>query len=454
MSSFLVSALSFLVAIGVLITVHEFGHFWVARRLGVRVLRFSIGFGKPLWKRVGGADQTEYVLAAIPLGGYVKMLDEHEGDVEPAELHRAFNRQPLWRRTAIVSAGPVFNFLFAIVAYWAVFMGGVEGVKPVIGEVAEASIAASGGLQQGDELVAVDGKRTQTWDIATLALLDTAMEGEVSRIEVRREGTLRMVELDLSRDNRLLEGTFILETLGIRPWRPVLPPVIDRVVSGGAADTAGLRGGDLIISADDQPIDDWAAWVDYVQSHPGQPIAVGIERDGARTSIQLTPEPVSDGGTGTVGRIGAYVRMPQGLGESMRTEVRYGPVDALTESLRKSWSMSVLMLKMLGKMVVGEASVENLSGPISIAQYAGQSASVGLVPFIMFLAVISISLGIINLLPIPLLDGGHLLYYMIEAVKGGPLSETAQALGQRFGIAFLILLMGLAFYNDLSRVFG
>lgn len=454
MYSFLVSAVAFLVALGVLIAVHEFGHYWVARKLGVKVLRFSIGFGKPLWRSVRGSDKTEYVIAAIPLGGYVKMLDEQEGEVAPEEAHRAFNRQKLWKRTAIVSAGPIFNFLFAILAYWMVFIGGVEGTRPVVGEVTKDSIAALGGLQQGDELVTVGSKLTQTWDIATLALLDEAMKGRRTAVEVRREGTLRIVELDLTRGSVLLEGTFILNTLGVKPWRPVLPAMIDRVVSGGAAEASGIKSGDLILSADDQAIANWAEWVAYVQRHPGQRIIVGVERDGARIELPLTPEPASNGADGTIGRIGAYVRLPEELGDSMRTVVRYGPVEALAESLAKSWSMSLLMIKMLGKMVIGEASVENLSGPISIAQYAGQSASIGLIPFVMFLAVISLSLGIINLLPVPLLDGGHLLYYLIEAIKGGPLSETAQALGQRLGIAFLIVLMGLAFYNDLSRVFG
>ncbi len=454
MTSFLISTVSFLVAIGVLISVHEFGHFWVARKLGVKVLRFSIGFGKPLWKRVSGADQTEYVVAAIPLGGYVKMLDEHEGEVAPGELHRAFNRQNVWKRSAIVVAGPLFNFLFAILAYWAVYMAGVEGIRPVIGEVAQASIAAAAGLQPGDELVAIDGKRTPTWNMATLTLLDSAMDGGKSTVEVRREGASRVVELDFSASNALLEGTYVLDALGVKPWRPAVPPVIDRTVPGGAAEKAGLKGGDLIVSADGHPIDQWSDWVSYVQAHPGQTIAAQVERDGARIALELVPESSADGKGGTVGRIGAYVRIPPGLENSLRTVVRYGPVDALGESLRKSWEMSALMIRMMGKMVSGEASVENLSGPISIAQYAGQSASVGLVPFLMFLAVISVSLGIINLMPIPLLDGGHLLYYVIEAVKGGPLSETAQAVGQRLGIAFLIVLMGLAFYNDLSRVFG
>lgn len=454
MSAFLVSAASFLVAIAVLITVHEFGHFWVARRLGVKVLRFSIGFGRPLWKRVGRIDQTEYVIAAIPLGGYVKMLDEQEGDVAAEEVHRAFNRQRLWKRTAIVSAGPAFNFLFAILAYWLIFIGGVEGMRPVIGHVEDNSIAAIAGLQDGDEFVGVEGKLTQTWDIATLALLNSAMEGGSTSIEIRREGSLRVVRLDWGQGNALLEGSFVLDVIGVKPWRPRLLPVVDRTVTGGAAERAGLTGGDLIIAADSQPITSWAEWVEFVQQRPGRSISVVVERDGARVDIQLVPESTVDNENRNIGRIGAYVRVPPDLEQTMRTEVRFGPVDALFESLRKSWNMSVLMIKMLGKMIIGEASVENLSGPISIAQYAGQSASIGLVPFVTFLAVISISLGIINLLPVPLLDGGHLLYYMIEAVKGGPLSENAQALGQRLGVAFLIILMGLAFYNDLSRVFG
>lgn len=454
MTSFLISTVSFLVAIGVLISVHEFGHFWVARRMGVKVLRFSIGFGKPLWKRTGGTDGTEYVLAAVPLGGYVKMLDEHEGEVAPEDLHRAFNRQNVWKRSAIVVAGPMFNFLFAIVAYWVVFMGGVQGIRPVVGEVADASIAATAGLQQGDVIVTVGGKRTQTWNMATLALLDNAMAGGKTVVQVRRDGALRALALDLSHTNALLEGTYVLDALGVKPWRPSVSPVIDHIVPGGAAEAAGVKGGDLIVAADGQPISDWSQWVTYVRSHPGEPIVVDVERDGARIQLHLTPKAVSDGKNGSIGHIGASVRIPPGLRDSIRTEVRFGPVAALSESLSKSWSMSVLMVRMMGKMIVGEASVENLSGPISIAQYAGQSASVGLMPFLMFLAVISISLGIINLMPIPLLDGGHLLYYVIEAVKGGPLSETAQAVGQRLGIAFLIVLMGLAFYNDLSRVFG
>ncbi len=453
MNSVLVSVISFIVAIGVLITVHEFGHFWVARRLGVKVLKFSVGFGRPLWSRRGKVDGTEYVIAAIPLGGYVKMLDEHEGDVTPEERARAFNRQALWKRSAIVVAGPVANFLFAIVAYWLVFVSGVEGTRPVIGEVEPASIAATSGFLAEDEIVAVAGQATPTWDATTLALLDAAIEGGGTDVEVRRSGSLRLVRLELGSGTEVLEGKFILEAIGLSPWRPRIAPVIDRVLDGGAADAGGLRGGDRVLSADGEPMEDWGQWVEYVRARPGQRLSITVDRDGARLALTLEPERIEENGQ-PIGRIGAYPRVPPDLLEGMRAEVRYGPLEALGRSLAKTYRMSVLMLKMLGKMLVGQASIENISGPISIAQYAGQSASIGVVPFVLFLAVISISLGIINILPIPLLDGGHLLYYAVELIKGSPLSEAAQILGQKMGIVLLLLLMGLAFYNDLARLIG
>lgn len=453
MNSFLVSVLSFLVAIGVLITVHEFGHFWVARRLGVKVLRFSIGFGRPLLKRKGRVDNTEYVLAAIPLGGYVKMLDEHEGEVDPAEVNRAFNRQALWKRTAIVAAGPMFNFLFAIAAYSLVYFGGIEGARPIVGSVEPASIAAAGGIQSGDEFVRVEGNETPTWNSTTLALLDGAMEGTTLRIEVTRGGSRRLLLLDLSNTAGLLEGRFILETLGIEPWRPKLPAVIEGVVPGGAADSAGLLAGDEIVAADGKYIDEWEQWVKLVQSSPDKTMAVTVQRADKTLVYSITPKAIDRNGK-MVGQIGAYVHVPEGLMEAGRVEVRYGPIDAVGAAVVKTYDMSLLMLRMLGKMITGEASIENLSGPISIAQYAGQSASIGIIPFVLFLAIISISLGVINLLPVPMLDGGHLFYYLIELVKGSPLSEAAQMVGQKIGIAALLFLMGLAFYNDLTRVFN
>lgn len=453
MHAFLISALSFVVAIGVLITVHEFGHFWVARRLGVKVLRFSIGFGKPLWMHRSRRDQTEYAIAAIPLGGYVKMLDEHEGEVPQEDLPRAFNRQPVWKRSAIVVAGPLFNFLFAILAYWGVFVTGIEGTRPIVGQVTVGSIAAQGGLTKGDEIFTVGGQHTPTWDSASLALLDAAMEGVPVTLEVHRKGRDRAVRLDTTHSAKLLEGTFILQALGIQPYRPPIPAIIDRVVPGGAAERAGFKAGDKVTAAGGQPIDNWAQWVEFVRNRPDKTFTVTVERDGRSVDLRLTPGAVTQAGR-TFGRIGAYGRIPADLLAGLRAEVRYGPVEALTQSVHKTVRMSALMLLMLGKMVVGQASIENISGPISIAQYAGESASIGLVPFITFLAVISISLGIINVLPVPLLDGGHLLYYVIELVKGSPVSETAQMVGQKMGILVLLALMGVAFYNDLMRLFG
>jgi regulator of sigma E protease len=452
MTQFWVSLAAFLLAIGVLITVHEFGHYWVARKMGVKVLRFSIGFGKPLWTKRGGADQTEYVLAAIPLGGYVKMLDEREGEVASEELNRAFNRKSLKARFAIVAAGPIFNLAFAVVAYWIIFMLGVQGMTPIVGPVEANSAAAIAGLQERDRILSVDGETTTTWSGVNLALIDSILARDSVAITVEdmdrrvREVSIPVVDrAELMRDNRLLEN------LGIGIWRPELPPVIGQVIGGGAAAAAGLMSGDRIISADGEAIGDWRAWVLYVRARPAQNIDLIVNRDGKQLTIELTPKRISEGDK-QIGRIGAGVQVPDGLYDDLRAVERYGPIDSIGVALKKTWSMSVLMLRMLGKMVVGEASVENISGPISIAQFAGQSAQIGLVPFLGFLAVVSISLGVLNLLPIPLLDGGHLLYYMVEAVKGSPVSEATEVFGQRIGIGILLALMLIAFYNDLTRI--
>lgn len=452
MSGILFSAAAFVLALGVLITVHEFGHFWVARRVGVKVLRFSIGFGKPLWRRRSGPDQTEFVLAAIPLGGYVKMLDEREGEVASAELPRAFNRKPIPQRMAVVVAGPGFNFLFAILAYWALFIHGVPGVKPVLDAPLPDGLAAQSGIEARDLLRSVDGKPTRTWDEAILALLDGALDHKRLVLDVQgADGRERTVYLDLTHAQDLLGRGDLLDHLGLQPWRPVLPAVIDRVVPDGAAARAGLQPGDHILSADGQPIADWDAWVDYVQHRPEQAIEIAVERDGATRTLNVRPdrEVIDDG---VIGRIGAYVRVPPELGEELRTETRYGPLAALQHSVAKTWDMSVLTLRTLWKMLVGEASLDNISGPISIAQYAGHSASVGLGTFLSFLAIVSISLGVLNLLPVPVLDGGHLMYYLIELLKGSPVSERTEMLGQRIGIALLFALMSLALFNDFSRL--
>jgi regulator of sigma E protease len=454
MSGFLFSAASFVLALGVLITVHEFGHYWVARRVGVKVLRFSIGFGKPLWSRRYGPDQTEFVLAAIPLGGYVKMLDEREGEVRPEERARAFNRRPVGQRMAVVVAGPAFNFVFAVLAYWALFVHGVPGVKPVLDAPAPDSPAAVAGLQARDLLRSVDGEPTPTWERALLTLLDGALDRRSLSLEVESEdGRLRQVTLDLGAVQGLLDRGDLLERLGMLPWRPPLPAVIERVVDGGAAARAGLRAGDRILSADDRPLADWDAWVEYVQQRPEQPIRARIERDGAQLEVNVRPERANVDDA-VIGRIGAYVRVPPELGAELRAETRYGPLAAVGQSLIKTWDMSALTLRTLWKMLVGQASLDNISGPLSIAQYAGHSASIGLGTFLSFLAIVSISLGVLNLLPVPVLDGGHLMYYLIELLKGSPVSERTELLGQRVGIALLLALMSLALYNDFARLLG
>ncbi|HKK13135.1 MAG TPA: RIP metalloprotease RseP [Gammaproteobacteria bacterium] len=452
MSSVLISIIAFAVALGVLVTVHEFGHFWVARRLGVKVLRFSVGFGKPLWRREGGTDGTEFVVAAVPLGGYVRMLDEREGEVQPADLPRAFNRQPVGTRLAVVAAGPVFNFLLAIVLYWMMFVIGVPGLRPVVGQIAPGTTAAQAGFVRGDEILSVGGTSTPTWDTAFMSIFNAALSGREVDVRVKSpSGGMRSLTLDLRNTSGLLDEKDLMRGIGLQPWHPELPAVLDRVVQGGPAATAGLRGGDRIVSADGKPIKDWDQWVHYLQARPGKAIALVVARDGRRLHITLTPEKVKTD-KGAIGRMGAYVRVPKGIGDKLRTEVRHGPASAVVPALSKSWEVTALTLHTLWKMVLGQASMRNISGPLTIAEYAGTSARIGLVPFLGFLAVVSVSLAVLNLLPIPVLDGGHLMYYLIELLKGSPVSEASQALGQRIGIAALALLMGLALYNDLVRL--
>jgi len=454
LSSVLISIGAFVVALGILVMVHEFGHFWVARRLGIRVLRFSVGFGRPIWRWQKGPSDTEFVVAAIPLGGYVRMLDEREGEVAPEQRHLAFNRQPLPRRMAVVVAGPLFNFLFALLAYWLMYVGGVPGIRPIVGTVMPDSPAAVAGIAPRDELVAVDGEPVWTWDGALLELLQGVLDHRRVTLILRREdGTQVTRVLDLAGRSDLLDRSNLLQALGMQPWRPRLAPVIDRVVAGGAAARAGLQPGDRILQADGHAIADWSAWVDYVRARPQQPIRVRVRRGGTEVRLTLVPDRV-ELDDDIIGRIGAYVRVPPDLGADLRTEVRYGPLAAVGASLRKTWEMSALTLRTLWKMLIGEASVQNISGPLSIAQYAGRTAAVGLTTFLGFLGLISISLGVLNLLPIPVLDGGHLLYYLIELVSGRPLSERAEMFGQRVGLAIIFALMALALFNDFSRLLG
>ncbi|NOX08278.1 MAG: RIP metalloprotease RseP [Gammaproteobacteria bacterium] len=449
----LFSILSFVVAIGLLITVHEFGHFWVARKAGVRVLRFSVGFGQPLWRKKIYGGETELVLAAIPLGGYVKMLDEREGEVSSADLKYAFNRKPLSSRMAIVAAGPIFNLLFAVLLYWAMYIIGVSGLRPVIGEVHPDTIAAQAGMTAGDEIVSVNGREIRIWDTLIPLLLDAGIEKERLIVDLLdKNNGLRQVSLDFTQINSILDKTDLLESIGLEPWSPTLPALIRDVVAAGAAEKAGLKSGDLVVQANGKTIDDWSGFVDEIKTHPGQQMDVVIERNGQQLNINLIPESIIDGEQ-TQGRIGAYVDVPDNLYNEMIEMVRYPVLEAFPMALKKTWIMSSLTLRTFGQMLMGQASLKNISGPITIARYAGKSADRGLSSFLSFLAIISLSLGILNLLPIPVLDGGHLLYNLIEMVKGSPVSDSIQAWGQQLGISLLLLLMGLAVYNDLQRLF-
>jgi len=454
LSTFINSALALIVTLGLLIAFHEFGHYWVARRLGVKVLRFSIGFGKPLWSIRKGKDQTEYVLAAFPLGGYVKMLDEREGEVAENEKHRAFNCQPVMNRFAIVSAGPVFNFIFAILAFWLMYTIGVPGVKPVVGEVKPDSLAAMAGVRAGDQIISIDGEDTPTWSVARVTLLDNSLDNEKVSIQVKdQDSVIRTVDIPLEGISSEVKQKDLLGYMGISPYRPEIEAVIGQLEPGGPADIAGLKQNDRIISADDKLIKDWMDLVDFIRNHPGKMIRFKIERSGEVIYIPVTTEKREADG-GFVGKIGAAPAQAGEYPESYLAEVKYSFFEAFRVATVKTWKLSVLTLRMIGKMIVGEVSVENLSGPITIATYAGYSASVGLTSFLYFLAIVSISLGVLNLLPVPLLDGGHLMYYLIEIVKGKPLSDEVQSYMQRFGIAILAMLMTLALYNDISRLVG
>ncbi|MGA9032171.1 MAG: RIP metalloprotease RseP [Sulfuricaulis sp.] len=443
---------AFVVALGVLIAVHEFGHFWVARRLSVKVLRFSIGFGKPLWSRRVGEDRMELAIGAFPLGGYVKMLDETEGEVPPQELHRAFNRQKTWKRMAIVVAGPLFNFLFAILAYWAVYMVGVDGIKPVVGKVTESSIAQQAGFRAGDEILSIDGKEVQSWDQRRLYLFQRALDRARVNIEVRdAQGKVESRQLDLSNlPVEEVNASLLERGIGLIGFFPEPLPVIG-AMEPGPAERAGMKIGDRLVEANGEPVPSWERLVEVISKSPGKPVHITAEREGARHDFEVTPDAVEQGGQ-TIGRINIRPRFTD-IPDSMRVKVRFGVVEALTEGVRNTWSMSVLTLEMLYRMLKLEVSARNISGPITIAQYAGYSAKVGFEQYVLFLAVISISLGVLNLLPIPVLDGGHLMYYIIETIKGSPLSERTMMLGQQVGVALLGGLMMLAFYNDLTRIF-
>jgi regulator of sigma E protease len=449
----LVIIVAFLVAISILVAVHEFGHYWVAKKLGFKVLRFSIGFGKPLLTRVGkDPDRTEYCLAAIPLGGYVKLLDEREGEVSSSELHRSFTRRPVAHRIAVLLAGPAMNLLFASLLYAILAMVGTEIVKPVVGQVRLDGPAAAAGLQRGDQITRVGNRNVADTEELNIALLRQFTEDGVVPLRVRRGGAERSITLRVTEDRRLLtEPGKLLPGLGFDLATWTANTLVHAAPESSAGARAGLRAGDRILAVDGQPIANSSAFVAIVSASPGRDISIEVERGGERLRIVAPVPRVIDQGR-TIGRLGISleegpISWPPGLMELHRL----GPIDAAVSGVAKTWEMSALTLQMLWRMLTGQVSAKNISGVVSIAEFAGISAYLGVTAYMAFLAIISVSLGVLNLMPVPLLDGGQILYQAVEAIKGSPLSERTQLYGQQIGIALLVLLMSLAFYNDISR---
>jgi regulator of sigma E protease len=443
---------AFLVTLGLLIVVHEYGHYLAARLCGVKVLCFSIGFGKPLLKRHIGKDKTELVLAAFPLGGFVRMLDEREAPVAEYELARTFNRQPVARRMAIVAAGPVFNLLLAVLFYWVLFMSGITGMKPILGNTHPGSVAEQASLKSGELIRRVDGVAVATWQDVRWALLKVSLKSHFAEIETSSgNNEIHLHQLDLS----VLGGDDmerdILDKLGLVAYRPSVPAQIGEILPGGIAERAGLHTGDKILSVNGIAIGQWEDFVSVVRQNPGKRITLQITRAGQSQEVALTPEVATEGGK-TIGRIGAAYRMDAAQLDRLVTEVRYPPLAALQHAAAKTWDTSIFSLRMLGNMITGAVSWKGVSGPVTIASYAGQSAHMGWKAFTTFLALVSISLGVLNLLPVPVLDGGHLMYYVVELIKGSPVSERAMEIGQKIGFALLGLLMACALYNDLNRI--
>lgn len=454
--SLLFSILAFVVALGVLITFHEFGHYLVARWSGVKVLRFSIGFGQPLFKKCLGKDQTEWVIAALPLGGYVKMLDEREGEVLPQELGRAFNRQSVAKRFAIVAAGPIANFLLAILLYWLLFMSGISGIKPVLGPVKPLTPAALAAFEQGETIVKIENESIPTWQDARWRLLSHAVDRNpevmVETVNAHGEISWRKLNLsDIAADD--LDVNF-LEKIGLVSYQPVMAPIIGKVITGGAGDRAGLLAGDDILAVNNKDIPSWEVLVKEIRAQPEQLLELEILRDNKTMTIAITPDKAIEGKT-EIGKIGIAPKIDHEMMDKLLVKVSYSAGTALLKAFDKTWEMTFFTLRMLGKMVIGEVSWKNVSGPITIADYAGQSAQIGIMAYLGFLALISVSLGVLNLLPIPVLDGGHLMYYVIEIIRGAPLSEKAIVIGQQIGMAMLFTLMVFAIYNDIYRlIFG
>jgi regulator of sigma E protease len=452
--SIISTLIAFIVALGVLIVFHELGHYLVARLCGVKVLRFSVGFGPTLWRRKFGPDETEWALSAFPLGGYVKMLDEREGPVAPREAHRAFNRQKVGKRFAIVLAGPVANFLLAILFYWVLFMHGLPGLRPIVGVPVPDSPAAHAQIAAGDLIVRVDGADVPTWQDLRWVLLEQSLRKGSVEVQTQAErGDIRFLRLDLSSIGADKIDADLMQAIGLTRYQPALKPVIGRLIAGGAGERDGLHEGDEVVEIDGHHVGVWEDLVAAVSAAPGQSVQFAILRAGARQTLTVTPEAKQEAGK-TIGRIGAAPKIDEAQVKRLLIEVRYGPLESIAKGVERTWDVSIFTLKMLGKMITGQVSLKNLSGPITIADYAGQSAQLGWLAYVSFLALISISLGVLNLMPVPLLDGGHLMYYVVEIVKGSPVSDRVMEVGQQVGMVLLFSLMAFALYNDINRLFG
>ena len=455
MNEILLSIIAFIISVGLLITFHEFGHFSVARFFDIKVLRFSIGFGRPIYTRHFGRDRTEFTICLLPLGGYVKMLDDREGTVVQQEKAREFNGKPLWQRFLIVLAGPFFNFIFAIIAYSLIYTIGINALKPIIGHVETTSIASSSGFAEGQEILSINGLSTPTWPTVIDSLVNHVVSGDVVDIQVKNNsGEKQVLSLNLSSISidEMADGN-LLKKLGLNIVKLKLPPIIGEIEKNGPAQASGLLQNDRIIAVNSNLVDSWQEWVEIIQENPNKSLNVELLRDEALINIELRPKNYEINGQ-NIGRIGARPAVNDDLYSSYFALEQYSLHLAILRAFDKTWEMSVLTLKVLAKMISGDASVKNLSGPISIAKYAGQSASIGATALLTFLAIVSISLGVLNLLPIPLLDGGHLVYYVIEFFTGKPVSDSVQMTGQQIGIVLLFGLMGLALYNDFVRLLG
>ncbi len=460
--------IAFIITIGILVTIHEYGHFQVARWCNVKVLRFSIGFGKPLWKKTFGKDNTEFVLAAIPLGGFVKMLDERELKSEresaidngqyteqsvysEAELKRAFNRQSVWKRIAIVLAGPVANLLLAILLYWILLMQGVTGMRPIIGEVEVNSLAASAGFKSGEVIQKVAGTPVKTWTDARWILLEQSLESksvEVETLDNNSDLNTHLLSFDGIDSDPEID---ILNKVGLNMIKPILPPILGEILPDSAAQKSNFQANDKILSIDNVKVTDWESVVSTVKANPNQSLQFKIARAQEVLTIAVIPEQMTENGK-QIGRLGASVKIDQSILDKLLIEVQYSPLEAFQKAIFKTWDTAIFSLKMLGRMLTGEVSIKGISGPVTIATFAGESANLGLTTFLSFLALVSISIGVLNLLPIPVLDGGHLMYYIVEIFKGSPVSDQTMLAGQKIGFVLLGLLMTIAIFNDFNRL--